>query len=83
MKNYENCPVNEWNGDTAGLLPETVWPWDILVTRSPGDAGPAQGNSNDHPLSPSLRPDPTAVTGATRLKQIPSNQLEKDDRGDM
>ena len=28
MKSYENCKVNEWNFID---VPETVWPWDIVV----------------------------------------------------
>ena len=34
MKNYENCPVNEWNADATRLSDETAWPWDVAVPRS-------------------------------------------------
>lgn len=34
MKNYENCPVNEWNSDATRLGYETAWPWDVVVPKS-------------------------------------------------
>lgn len=36
MKNYENCPVNEWNAEATRLSDETAWPWDVVVPRSSG-----------------------------------------------
>lgn len=31
MKNYENCPVNEWNADAILLSTESELQWDTVV----------------------------------------------------
>ncbi len=36
MKNYENCPVNEWNAAATRLGYETVLPWDVVRPKSSG-----------------------------------------------
>ena len=57
MKSYENCKVNEWNFND---VPETVWPWDIVVRppatweRVADDAIVAEAES---PVSASVSPD--------------------------
>ena len=47
MKNYENCPVNEWNADATRLSDETAWPWDVVVPRSTASKQIAAKNGSE------------------------------------
>lgn len=47
MKNYENCPVNEWNAEATRLSHETTWPWDVVVPRSSGSKEIAAENGSE------------------------------------
>lgn len=47
MKNYENCPVNEWNAEATRLSDESAWPWDVVVPRSSGSKEIAAENGSE------------------------------------
>ncbi len=55
MKNYENCPVNEWNSDGIQMSAETYWPWDVVVPRSSGTRESAAVTANEDSYSSGSR----------------------------
>ena len=52
MKNYENCPVNEWNSGGIQVGSETYWPWDVVVPRSSGSKETAAVNAHNKDVYP-------------------------------